>query len=238
MSTPQQSTIGNRILSLLPQREFDEVAAHLLAVDTPRGFLMVAANGPIEYVYFPCSGIGSVITVSPEGNQAEGGLFGRDGFAPISAAVGADRSLSEVSVQVPGHAYRLTRSRFLQLMDDNREFSKLLHRAAQVLATQVSFTALSNAVHEISERLARWILMCHDRVDGDQIALTHEFIAIMLAVRRPSVTTALHVLEGNGFIRSERGNIIVRNRRALEEFAADAYGKPEEEYLRLIGPLR
>lgn len=102
---------------------------------------------------------------------------------------------------------------------------------------QTSYTALSNAVHPIAERLARWLLMSDDRLDGD-LPLTHEFLSIMLAVRRPSVTTALHVLEGNGFIRAARGSIVVRDRAALEEFAGDAYGVPEAEYERLIGPLR
>lgn len=114
---------------------------------------------------------------------------------------------------------------------------KLLMRYLQTLTTQTAFTALSNAVHHIHERLARWILMCHDRVDGDEIAVTHEFLALMMAVRRPSVTTALHVLEGDLFIKNERGFIIMRDRPALEAFAADTYGKPEEEYRRLIGAM-
>ncbi len=116
-------------------------------------------------------------------------------------------------------------------------FSNLLARYIQAFGSQISFTALSNAVHSIDERLARWLLMCHDRVDGDEIALTHEFISLMLAVRRPSVTTALHVLEGYKLIRSERGRITIRDRQALETFAGDAYGKPEQEYSRLIGDL-
>jgi CRP-like cAMP-binding protein len=94
---------------------------------------------------------------------------------------------------------------------------------------------LSNAVHSVDERLAKWLLMAHDRVIGDEFSLTHDYIAIMLAVRRPSVTTSLHVLEGNGFIRSERKLITIRNRAALEEFARDAYGRPEQEYRRLFG---
>jgi CRP-like cAMP-binding protein len=89
----------------------------------------------------------------------------------------------------------------------------------------------------VNERLARWILMCHDRISGDELSLTHEYISVMLAVRRPSVTTALHVLEGNGFIRSTRGIVTIRNRTALEEFARDAYGRPEEEYRRLMKDL-
>jgi CRP-like cAMP-binding protein len=110
-------------------------------------------------------------------------------------------------------------------------------RFAQVQGVQTAFTALSNAVHPINERLARWLLMCHDRHDSDEIPLTHEFLSLMLAVRRPSVTTALHVLEGNRFIRAERGHVTIRNRTALEEFAGDGYGKPEAEYRRLIGPM-
>ncbi|MFE1602636.1 Crp/Fnr family transcriptional regulator [Methylobacterium sp. ID0610] len=113
----------------------------------------------------------------------------------------------------------------------------LLLRFVQVRGLQTNFTALSNAVHPIDERLARRLLMCHDRSPTNEMALTHDFLSLMLAVRRPSVTTALHVLEGNGFIRTERGHITIRDRRGLEEFAQDAYGRPEAEYRRLIGPL-
>ena len=122
-------------------------------------------------------------------------------------------------------------------MDHNRNFSKVMIRSIEAFSVQLSYTAISNAVHDVTERLARWLLMCHDRVPGDEIALTHEFISLMLAVRRPSVTTSLHILEGNGFIKSERSNIIMRNRPAMEEFAHDAYGKPEEEYRRLMKNL-
>jgi CRP-like cAMP-binding protein len=101
----------------------------------------------------------------------------------------------------------------------------------------MSITVLANAHYPVDERLARWLLMCHDRWDGDVLPLTHEFMAVMLAVRRPSVTTALHVLEGNRFIRAERGCVTIRDRSALEEFAGDSYGPPEREYERLIGPL-
>ncbi|PDT14174.1 Crp/Fnr family transcriptional regulator [Rhizobium sp. J15] len=228
----------NRLLALLPEEEYAAIVPHLEPCDTPRGFLIVEADAPIDYVYFPCTGIGSVINVSPEGNRVEAGLFGRDGFAPTASAIDAGVSVSEVTVQVPGFAYRMPQARLPDLMRTQPVLADLLHKGVHVLATQAGFTALSNAVHEINERLARWILMCHDRIDGDKLALTHEFIALMLAVRRPSVTTALHVLEGNHFIRSLRGMVIVRDRAGLEEFASDAYGKAEEEYERLIGPLR
>jgi len=122
-------------------------------------------------------------------------------------------------------------------MDRNRNFNKLMVRSIEAFSVQLAYTAISNALHDVNERLARWLLMCHDRVSGNEIALTHEFISLMLAVRRPSVTTSLHILEGNRFITAERGSITIRNRAALEEFAHDAYGKPEEEYRRLMKDL-
>jgi CRP-like cAMP-binding protein len=186
MGATELSHIRNRLLALLPHNELQQVGSALSPIELPKGFVVVEPDRPIDFVYFPTSGIGSVVTVSPEGHRAEAGLFGR--FI---------------------HAF----------------------------GSQISFTALSNAVHNIDERLARWLLMCHDRVDGNEILLTHEFISLMLAVRRPSVTTALHILEGKKLIRAERGRITVRDRAGLESFAGDVYGKPEEEYRRLIGEL-
>jgi CRP-like cAMP-binding protein len=206
-------------------------------VDLPRTFVLAELDAPIEHVYFPESGIGSVIAVSPEGNKVEAGLFGRDGFSPVQSLVGSSAHGQEIVMQVSGRGHRIDIGIFQRAMDANPALANLLMRYAQTLATQVSFTGLSNAVHHVDERLARWILMCHDRVDGDEIDLTHDYISIMLAVRRPSVTTSLHVLEGNGLIRSSRGKVIVRNRAALEEFAHDAYGRPEAEYRRLIGEM-
>ena len=103
---------------------------------------------------------------------------------------------------------------------------------------QVAHTALANGVHQIDERLTRWLLMVDDRMDGGEFPLTHEFMSVMLGVRRPSVTTSLHVLEGNGFIRAERGRITIVNRAAMERFAGDSYGAPEAAYARSVGAMR
>ena len=108
----------------------------------------------------------------------------------------------------------------------------------QTLITQTSYTALSNVNQSVEERLARWLLMSHDRVDGDDLPLTHEFLAIMLAVRRPSITTALHVLEGNRFIKARRGHLTLIDRDAMIEFTDGSYGVPEAEYDRLVGKFR
>lgn len=120
---------------------------------------------------------------------------------------------------------------------DNKNFSKVVIRSIEAFSVQLAHTAVSNAVHDVDERLARWLLMCHDRVPANEIGITHESISIMLSVRRATVTTSLHTLESNGFIRAQRGMITIRNRSALEEFAHDAYGRPEAEYRRLMKDL-
>jgi CRP-like cAMP-binding protein len=111
---------------------------------------------------------------------------------------------------------------------------RLLLRYAHALNVQTSATAFANANHTLEMRLARWLLMCHDRIDGYDIEITHDFLAMMLGVRRPGVTTTLHVLEGNQLIRATRGMVTIRDRKRLEELADDAYGLPEREYARLM----
>ncbi|TWF47536.1 CRP-like cAMP-binding protein [Neorhizobium alkalisoli] len=190
-----------------------------------------------EHVYFLTDGIGSVLLTSPEGHNAEAGVFGHVGYIPSSAVSGIEYNIYDISVQIAGAAFRLPYERFRQLMETSRELSKVMIRAIEAFSIQLGYTALSNAVHDTNVLLARWLLMCHDRVSGDEIPLTHDFIAMMLAVRRPSVTTALHVLEGNRFIYAERGRITMRDRPALEDFASDAHGRPEPEWRRLMTDL-
>ena len=222
----------------MTSEDFDLLAPHLSSVALGKGFVIAQPSEPIEHVYFMESGVGSSVAVSPEGQEVEAGLFGRDSVAPTDLIMGSDRTLNRIFIQVADDAWRIGQEAFMAAVNASLSLRNLLTRYVQTLAIQTTYTALSNAVHPIDERLARWILMCDDRSDDSRFALTHEFMSIMLAVRRPSVTTSLHVLEGNGFITSERGCITVRNRQALEAFAGDAYGKPEAEYRRLIGDMR
>ena len=218
--------------------DFARLAPALEPVSLPSGALIAQPDQLIDFIYFIETGIASAVAISPDGQEVEAGIVGRDGFTPIAPLMGADRTLHRISIQVPDDAFRIDRESFEEAVVQSASLRALLMRYVYTLTTQTSYTALSNAVHPIDERLARWLLMCDDRNDGRDLALTHEFISIMLAVRRPSVTTALHVLEGNGFIRSERNCIIIRNRGGLERFAGDAYGKPEAEYRRLLGSMR
>ena len=198
-----ESKLHNRLLKSLPPDILNSICSSLEPVTLERGQVIVRANQSIDYLYFLCGGISSVIAVSTRGQLAEAGMVGREGFSPTSGAVGATTSIHEIIMQT--------------------------------FASQVSYTVWANVNLHVHERLARWLLMSHDRVDGDEIILTHDFIALMLGVRRPSITTGLHLLEGKKLVRSERGRITIRDRRGLEEFAGEAYGKPEEEYSQLFG---
>lgn len=235
--SPQQNHFRNRLLRLLSTDDWQALEPLLESVDLPKGLVIAEPNQPIEHHYFIESGIGSIVALSPEGQRAEVGLVGRDGVVPTAAVTDCDTTPHSILMQVDGHGLRVETRALAQFIATRPDTRRLMLRFVQTLSVQTAYTALSNSVHNVEERLARWILMCHDRAEDGEIALTHEFISIMLAVRRPSVTTALHVLEGNRLIYSERGIVTVRDRAALESFAMDAYGVPEQEYERLIGPM-
>ncbi len=232
-----RSTLRNRLLSKLSEEDFALLNEGLTPLDLPKGFILNEPNKIAAYAYFLESGIGSVIAVSAEGQMIEVALFGRDGFAPVGALARTDVSPYRTIIQVAGAGFRIDQRIFLEALDGSKTLALLFQKFAHVMSVQTSFTTLSNAVNLIDERLSRWLLMCHDRSDTNELALTHEFMSIMLSVRRSSVTTSLHILEGNGFIRCDRGYVTIRNRSGLEEFAGDSYGRPEAEYRRLIGPF-
>lgn len=237
MSPLLQARVRNKLLASLAAADFERLAPHLEFVELPRLFALSAPDQIANYCYFPESGIGSVVAGLSTGQQAEIGIFGRDGMSPTALVMHAHSAPYSIFMQVGGTGFRIQSVRLSNALEESFDLRSLLLRFAQVMAVQASFTALSNATHHIEERLARWILMCHDRSDGETIALTHEFLSIMLAVRRQSVTTALHVLEGQHLIMAGRNRVTVRDRNGLEDFAGAAYGPPEEEYRRLIRPL-
>lgn len=238
MDAPTQSATRNRLLALMAPEDFDRLAPHFERMRLPKGHVLVQPEQAIDHVVFMESGVASVLAVSPEGLEVEAGLFGRDGFGPTALLMGAERADHRLVIQVEDDAWRMAKAPFLAAVEASASMRALLLRYVQSLMVQTGYTALSNAVHPIDQRLARWILMCDDRMDGRDMPLTHEFLSVMLACRRPSVTTALHVLEGDGLVRSERGCLIVRDRSGLERYAGDAYGRAEAAYRDLVGPMR
>ncbi|CCM77142.1 Crp/Fnr family transcriptional regulator [Rhizobium mesoamericanum] len=228
----------NRILNLLENDDRERLQKNLESIDLPRLTVLSEPNQPQDFSYFPESGIGSIMAVSPSGKSVEVGIFGREGMSPPNSLFEDDQAPFKVFMQVEGSAHRIRNEHLFAALIESRTMRKLLSRYAQTLFVQTAYTALTNATHRIDERLARSLLMVHDRTAGDRLPVTHDFLAALLNVRRPSVTTALHILEGHRLIVAERGQITIRDRQALQAFAGDAYGVPEREFARLIGAMR
>ena len=234
MAQPQQASVRNCLLAALPPADFDLLRDSFEPVRLELRQLVIEAKEPIRHVYFPQSGIASILADSSEG-RIEVGMIGREGMAGLPAVLGIDRSLHDFMVQAVGEALRIGTDDLRAATRQSLSLQGRFMRYAHALMIQTAQTAFANAAFTIEARLARWILMTHDRVDGDELSLTHDFLSMMLGVRRPGVTVAVQVLEGNKLIRARRGRIPVLDRAGLEEVADDAYGAAEAEYARVMG---
>jgi CRP-like cAMP-binding protein len=214
--------------------DFARVGPHLEPIALPRGRVLIEPNQPIEHVIFPESGVASVVALGSDHRPVEIGIVGREGLVGPSVVLGVDRTPHQSFFQMEGAGYRVAIPHMIRAFEASPSLHDLLLRYIHVLMVQTAATAMSNGDSVLSERMARWLLMCHDRVDGDELALTHEFLSLMLAVRRPGVTEAIHLLEGTGIIKARRAHITILDRERLEETAGDSYGVPEAEYERLI----
>jgi CRP-like cAMP-binding protein len=235
--SPHSST-RNLLLRALSPPDFALLEPHLARVALKIHFPLYERNEPIEQVYFLEGGVGSIVSEQEGGDQVEVGLYGHEGMSGSAVVMGAGQSPHGSMIQVgEPTALVIASERLIHACDRSRSLHTLLLKFTQALTIQAALTAASNAHYALPERLARWLLMCHDRVEGDHLELTHEFMSMMLAVRRSSVTVTLHTLEATGAIRSTRGIVTVLKRDRLEEIAGDSYGEAEEEYRRLIGPF-
>jgi CRP-like cAMP-binding protein len=208
------------------------------AVEVRKGDVVLRADEPFAYAYFPESGLASVLSSEAQGRRLEVGLFGREGMVSTALVLGADRTPHETVSQVGGAWLRMAPDALREAMRRSPPLHELLMRYVQTFLLTVGQTALSNGAYKAEERLARWLLLAHDRLDGDDLPLTHEFLSLMLSLHRPGVTLAIHALEGAGMIRARRGMVTVLDRGKLQEAAGESYGAAEAEYERLIGPFR
>ncbi len=226
---------GNRLLSGLTKAQLGLLAPHLEPVDLPHAMLAEPAHEPVAYAYFPSSGLASVIAHDHAGLRIEAGLFGRDGMTALAVVMGTDRSPNETRFQIAGDGHRIATDALREAMQADPVIRDRFLLFVQAFAIQTAQTALANGKHSLEERLARWLLMCQDRVDGESLHLTHEFLSTMLGVRRAGVTVAVHLLEGRSLIKAARGRIRILDRGGLESAARGSYGVTEAEYARLMG---
>lgn len=230
---PARRSTKNHILKVLSDEDYARLHPHLEPVELALGQVIYQPEESIEYIYFPNNAMASLIATTAEGQCAEVGVVGREGIVGVDVLMGVDSTTNECIVQIADGALRIKTERAREAFGASREMNTLLLRYIHALMMQISQTALCNRLHSIEQRLARWLLMCHDRAVTDKLPLTQEFLAIMLGANRPSVTTAAIVLQGGGFIRYARGKITVIDREGLEDFACDCYRVVKPEYDRL-----
>jgi len=214
---------SNRILSRLSRQEFARLEPHLEAVDLPVRKTLEARRKRIDQVYFIESGFASVVANGTNKPSIEVGIIGREGMTGLAIVMGHDRAQHDTYIQVAGHGLRISAAK----LREADERSMILHRAmlryAHAFLLQTTTTALANGRSKIEERAARWLLMADDRIDGDDLPLTHEFLGLMLGTHRPGVTIALQALEKAGLITTRRSHITIIDRKGLEKSSNGTY---------------
>jgi CRP-like cAMP-binding protein len=217
--------LHNDILAALPDKDRAAVLAKLEAVDLPTHTILNEAEEPIKFGYFVTGGLASVLNMLSDGKRVEVGLTGKEGFVGLPLLVGFSTSPTRIVMQIGGSGLRIRADDLLELTRKYPALEKLLQRYSQQLNLQATQVAACNRLHEVDARLARWLLMCQDRIGGDEVLLTQEFLSHMLGTRRASVTVAAGILQKEGIITYSRGRVKVADRHKLETAACECYGK-------------
>jgi len=222
-------------LARLPKQERDRLLPHLHPVPLKFKQVLYRVKAPIDYVYLVNSGSASALTIMTDGSAIEVATVGNEGVVGLAAFLGGETSANEVIVQVAGDGLRMTIDMLKKETESNSPLRRVLLNYHNAFLTQISYSVACNGLHAVQQRCCRWLLMTRDRVESDVVPLTHEFLAIMLGVRRPTVTEVLHPLQERGLIRSRRGTITIVDRAGLEAMSCECYQSVKDEYARLLG---
>ena len=231
---PPTLAISNRLLSALTVDDLDPLKPHLHAVTLSHRQALSKPGMPIDDVYFVQDGMVSLVQPLENGAMIEVGMIGNEGFVGVPVLLGADTSPLEAMVQIPGSALRMQASAFREEVDHRRILLGLLLRYTQALHIQVSLSAGCNGRHTLPERLARWLLMARDRASSDDLPLSHEFLSMMLGVRRAGVTVTVGTLKSAGLINNSHGRVTIIDRQGLEAASCECYRTVRTEYDRLL----
>ena len=230
--------IRNKLLAALPSDALARLLPKLHAVNLPVRRTLCVPQERIEAAYFIESGWVSMVAHLDEGTQAEVGLVGFEGMIGLPLVVGVDTAFTDTYMQASGAGLQMEATAFQRELEDNPALHKLLLRYSEAMHAQAMQTAACNGRHNLEQRLARWLLMAHDRTDGDVLPLTQEFLSLMLCVYRPSITIVARVLQRAGIIANgngKRGTIIILDREALEETACDCYKAVQQRFEQILG---
>jgi len=233
-ATPIRADIRNHLLAKMTAHDSALLAPHLESITLKERQVVEVPGKPITHVYFVETGVVSVVAVNAEDHRIEVGVIGKEGMTGTPLVFGDDRAQHSAYMQIGGSGRRMPAAAFVEAMKQSSSLRALVLKSAQAFMIQTAHTALANGRAKLEERLARWLLMAHDRLDSDAVPLTHEFLAVMLGVRRAGVTVALHSFERRGMITTRRGQLTLVNRAGIEQVAGSFYGIPEAELKRLM----
>ena len=215
--------VANKILLSIPDNEFSAIGPHLEPLGLPRHWILHEPSEKLNFAYFPNAGLISLVVAMEDGKTVEAAVVGNEGAAGIPSAVSLTRSPLREVVQIAGEGFRVKVSTLQEVLKSASEFQMMLSRYAVIQGMQVAQTAACNRLHDVEQRLARWLLMAQDRVDSGSILITHDFLATMLGTDRPSVSLAAGVLQRKKNIEYSRGAVKVLSRKKLEASACECY---------------
>ena len=238
MNLAKPSVISNSLLDCLPRRERRRLLKHCEPVDLAFGDILCVVDQPVTHVYFPMVGFISLIATLQDHEPLEMGLIGNEGMLGATLALGINKAPMRAVVQGAGTALRMTAACLRDEMHESPGLITLLHRYLYVSIAQLAHSSACLRFHELSPRLARWLLMTHDRAHADEFHLTHEFLADMLGVRRSGVSVAAHALRRKKLIRYSRGTISVLNRSGLEAASCGCYEALLKDYTKVFKSTR
>jgi CRP-like cAMP-binding protein len=215
----------NRLLLALPSSNLKRLIPDLEPITCQRGQVLLDADSRLEDVFFPDSGVVSVVAVYEDGSIIEMATIGREGCTGFQAILGAKEKDSSVRflVQIAGSAAKMSRAAFTRAMGSMPSFSSLMHAYLHAFLEQVLVSGACNGAHNLKERLARWLLMMHDRSDGDMLGITQTLLAHMLGVQRPTITNAIREFERAGLIGNSRQQVAILNRNGLMKESCECY---------------
>jgi CRP-like cAMP-binding protein len=222
MIITSQALSENRLLAAIPAEEYERLAPHLESVSLELSQVLFHPDERLSHVYFPTNSIVSLLTDLEDGMGMEVGLVGKEGMVGISAILGGEET-KIATVQGAGDAVKLRAEKLREEFRRGGSLQGAILRYTHALMTQISQSVVCNARHNIEGRLARWLLMYHDRLEKDEFELTHEFMANMLGVRRPGVSEIANRLQEMGLIRYQRGRIVILDRKGLEALVCECY---------------
>ncbi|HUR80547.1 MAG TPA: Crp/Fnr family transcriptional regulator [Thermoanaerobaculia bacterium] len=226
---------GNRLLDKLPSDELEALQPERMSVT--HAYPLILPHEPIKHVFFPINALGSLVTVLEDGSTIEAGSVGREGMVGIPVILGADSTPMQTVVQIPGDVWRVDTAIIKREFDRQLTLHGLLNRYVHTIFIVASQSTACIRRHDVSARLARWLLMSSDGIDSKELPLTQEFLATMLGVRRAGVTEAAAKLQNEGWIRYSRGFVEIVDRAALEGASCECYRNVRSEYERLFGPM-